>query len=81
MKIILFSRYLLSLLVQRKTDLVHQVVHFVLQRFDDFGGDEEVAVVQVLDDEFTAQSESVVQVEQELFHCRVAWEWIIEVRV
>lgn len=69
---------LLSLVVHREADLVHHVIEFGLQRFNDVGRNKHVRFVQILDDEFAAECQSFVEMQQELFH---SWVTVWKLRL
>lgn len=62
---------LIGFLVQWKTDAIHQIVEFALQRFHNVGRNEQVRLVQVEEDEFAAKCLLFVQMQEKLFHCRI----------
>lgn len=62
---------LIGFLVQRKTNAIHQIVEFTLQRFNDIGGNEQMRLIQIEKNEFSAKCLLFIQMQEELFHRRI----------
>lgn len=58
--------------MQWKTDAVHQIVEFILQRFNNFYRYKEMCFVQIQQNKLFTKCLFLIQMQQKLFHGRIA---------